>query len=759
MTRTLRGIWSRRGTLLPLLLLTVVVVSGAVSVIGFADRAGTSPRLAVPLLLLGAVAVPATGRELANARRDEIAVARLRGLQGGALYRLLAVEPLLVLLLGGALGVVLGGAGAWLAGVVWVDASAALPGLDAVEAGVAIVVVGLVAVLAGMAGALREPLSEQVSVAARPRAASTGAIFGNVLVLVAAVVAVYRSSVLTSDEPDWVVLAGPALVGLAVGQVVVWLLRLGARLAVGRTARGALPGFLAARRLARVADAATPVRILVAASVVAALAVTGAAEVGDWTDDTARLRVGAPLQVQVDRDAVGAVALTRQLDPDGRWLMAAVLVPGEGSVAARRAFLDTERYDAVVGDFLDGTAAAGLGDRVSRLGGGDSSIATGDTVRATVRGVSSRRSGEMRPRVGVRYLDAAGTERRSTLSLRVPLSGDPATGEAPLRGCAGGCVVSSLTLARTPGDTTLPWILTTLDFGGADGLARSWKPSVTDRFGRPSAPVVVDDGLLAPASPGPLVAEPVSGGPRTPVLATDSATFDGAPLLDSTGGDERPADVVGRFPALPLVEADGLLADLPRAAAGAPPTVPAAQVMVLARADTPDDVLTRLGRAAGHHPRTLDQVRAVTSAEAGAAQARVYSLMAGFCLLAALLVLAAAVARQRSAWLREVAALRVVGVATGQLRGSGRMEVAWLAIAAVLATVAGAVGAVHLLLAHLSLVAVPEHAVPLRAGLDWWPIALATALAAAGVLLVTGRGRAVSADRGRPAILREAGAP
>ena len=82
--------------------------------------------------------------------------------------------------------------------------------------------------------------------------------FASVLILVGAVVAVYRSSVVTSGEPDWVVLAGPALVGLAVGQVVVWLLRLVARLALGRTARGALPGFLAVRRLARVADAATP---------------------------------------------------------------------------------------------------------------------------------------------------------------------------------------------------------------------------------------------------------------------------------------------------------------------------------------------------------------------------------------------------------------------------------------------------------------------------------------------------------------------
>ena len=198
-----------------------------------------------------------------------------------------------------------------------------------------------VAVLVGMAGALREPLGDQVSLAARPRASSVVAVFGDVLVLVGAAVAVYRGSV-AGEDPDWVVLAGPALVGLAVGQAVVWLVRLAARLALRPTGSGRLAGFLAVRRLARVADAATSLRVLVAASVVAALALTGAAQVDDWTDDTARLRTGAPLSVPLeDGGAVGALALTRDLDPEGRWLMAAVLVPGEGSILARRAFLDT----------------------------------------------------------------------------------------------------------------------------------------------------------------------------------------------------------------------------------------------------------------------------------------------------------------------------------------------------------------------------------------------------------------------------------
>ncbi len=765
MTRTLRGAWSRRGTLLPLLLLTVVVVAGAVTVLGFADRAGTSPRLVVPLLLLGAVAVPSTGRELASARRGEIAVARLRGLQGAGLYSLLAVEPLLVLLVGGVGGLVVGGAGAWLAGRLWVDAAAGLPGISAVLAGLAIVAVGLVAVLVGMAGALREPLSEQVSIAARPRPSSVAAVFGEVLVIAAAVVAVYRSGVASASEPDWVVLAGPALVGLAVGQIVVWLVRLVARAAVPRTTRSSLAGFLAVRRLARVADAAGPVRVLVAAAVVAALALTGATQVDGWTDDTARLRAGAALRVPVDTDAAGVLALTRDLDPDGRWLMAAVLIPGEGSAAARRAFLDTARYDAVAGDFLDGTAAAGVSRRIAELGAPDSSAPVDDRLTATVEGVSARRQGRMRPRVRIDYRTGSTTgpaNGSARLRLHVARSGAPVTATVRVPDCGADCVLTGLTLARSPGDTTLPWILTGLDLGGVDELAPGWQPAFEPRNFRgtelPGGPIPVDNGLLAAATSRPLSATPAGTDRALPVLATDSATWTGRPQLNSTGGDERPAQILDRLPALPLVEADGLLADLPRAAAGAPPTVPAAEVMVLARADTPADVLTALIAAAGHPPETLDQAVSATAELSGAAQAKVYSLMALFCLVSALLVLAAAVARQREAWRREVAALRVIGVPIGLLRRSGRVEILWLTVATAGATVVGAQVAVRLLLAHLALVRVPLHAVPLRAGIAVGPVLAAAGAVVVAIVLIAGRGRAVRGADGRPAILREEGA-
>lgn len=221
MTRTFRGAWSRRWTLLPLLLLTGVVVAGLVSVIGFAEGARTSPAVAVPLLLLGLVAVPDTGRQLAAVRRGEIALARLRGISGAQLYAILAVEPLLVLVTGALVGVVAGAAIAWVAGRTWIGSDTALVGVGALPAVAGVVVVGLVAVLAGMAGSMREPLSEQVSLAQRPRAASTVALFWSVLLLVGAGVAIYRSVVADATDGDWVVLAGPALVGLADRKSVV----------------------------------------------------------------------------------------------------------------------------------------------------------------------------------------------------------------------------------------------------------------------------------------------------------------------------------------------------------------------------------------------------------------------------------------------------------------------------------------------------------------------------------------------------------
>ena len=765
LARTLRGAWSRRGTLAPLLALTTVVVAGVVAVLGFSEAAGTSGALAAPLLLLALVALPTTGRELAAARRGEVALARLRGLEGGELYVLLALEPLLVLVLGGLLGGSLGLLVAHLSASAWLTDPAALVGTDALTAAVLVVLAGLVALLVGMGAALREPLADQVAAVARPRRTTPASAFAQVLVVVGAAVAVYRSSVTPADDaggPDLVVLAGPALVGLAVGAAALWLLRLLARRWVRhRGPRAGLAGFLAARRLARVAGVAGAggaVQVLVAAAVVAGVALTAAVQVGQWTERSARLVAGAPLRIDLETDAEPALELTRRLDPDGRWLMAAVLVPGEGSVPARRAFLDLSRHERVLGGFHDDTSAAGLATVVDELvddaAAGSTGPVEGTDVVATVSGVSRRLEGRVRPEVLLTLRDAAGGTRQVRLLLEVGLDGAPATASAEV-GCAEGCEPVAVTLQRRADDSQLSWTLDSLVLGDQDLLERGWSPAQETRGDRIGGPVPVAGGLLAVTSSTPLVAVPDPGSAAVPVLATRSATWDGEPVLDSPGGLDLPAQVVARVPALPLVQADGVLADLPRALVGSPPTVPVAEVALLARADTPPALLDEVLDETGGELRTLEQVRAGLSDDTGAAQARVYLLVAGFGLLVALLVLGTAVARERPAWLRDVAALRVVGLDVRRVRGAVRLEVAGLVVVSVGAALLGTAAGVLWLLGDLALVEVPDHAVALRTSLDPLPVLLLGLVVAAVVALVVGRGRRPSAERSRPAVLRE----
>jgi hypothetical protein len=555
-----------------------------------------------------------------------------------------------------------------------------------------------------------------------------------------------------------VVLAGPALVGLALGQITVWLVRLVAVAGVRWTRGATLPVFLATRRLARTGQAAAPIRLVVAATVVAAVALTGAQQVGQWSDDTARMRAGAPYQVLLeDADVDDALDLTREVDPDGRWLMAAALVPDEGSVPARRAFLDVSRYDAVVGDFFDDTPASGVTARIADLVPADAArMSTGERVTATVRGVSRRLRGDLRPRIEVVYDGAGVVDATAPLTLDLPTSGGPDTAARRLPGCSGGCIATAVVLRRSPGDVRLPYVVTGLEFGGVDLLDQPWRSTGGGDGSGSTGPLEVDDGLMMLATPA--VQEAVAAGAdrRTPILATDTASWDGPPLLDSPGGDDRPAQVLDQLPALPLVEADGVLADLPMAASGAPPTVPAAEVLVLAAADTPREVLNAVAEAPGAQaPRALTDVEDSTRLQTGATRARVYALMAGFCVLVALLVLASAVTRHRAAIRSEVAALRVLGVDHRRARLSGRWEIGALGLGAVVATVLGGIVGVVLLLRNLALVDVPDHSVPLDVGVALLPIAGSALAAALLVVLVGGRGRDTTAEQARPALLRE----
>lgn len=766
MTRALRGAWSRRGVLATLVVMTAAVVAGAASVIAFAEAAGTSRLLAAPLLLLGAVAVPAIGRELATARREEVGLARLRGIHGARLVAVLLVEPATAILLGTLAGLGLARLLVPLATLRWLDETGAVwtPAVLVTAAGSA--VAGLVAVLVGSWGALREPLATQVSTASRPRRATTFVVFLSLLALVGAAVAVYRSRVV-AGQPDLLVLLGPALVGLALGQVAVWTLRGAARALVGSTGRGGLATFLASRRVARADDLTGPVRLVVAAGVVAALAASGATSVSSWSDEQARVGLpGAAVVPLDDTGAVGALALTHELDPEGRSLMAAVLLPGNDQLDGRQAYVDSARWAAVSGDTLDDSAAA-LGARDLEALAPTVPMWAGPANRFTVEAELGPGTPPGDYLVGVEYVADGDVLAEAQARLRVP-AGAPGRGSVALPGCRTGCQVRSLTsmpVARGGQGVADVRVLrlTRATFGAVDLLSADWRPgeTVTDRF-VPSPPERVprDAELVAPTARGLEVllvpwaetrVELVT--PPVPVLATrqgDPGAGYGAP-----GGDDRSADVVATRDLLPLVGRVGTVADLVAGAWASSPTGASAETFVVVAEDAPGTVVDALVRRTGSEPVALGASRASVEEASGGSQSGGYLLMAGACLVVALLALAAGAARLRRAHARDVAALRTVGVPVRTARAAGRRELAAVALLVASAVVAGGWLAVRLLLPGLPLLDLPPGGVPFRPDPELLPLLLPAVLAAVGVVVLGGRARRVTAGSTRPALLRE----
>lgn len=782
MSRVLRGAWSRRGALTTLVLMTVAVVGGAVTVLQFAAAAGTSRWLAAPLLLLGAVAVPSIGAELAVARREEIGLARLRGIHGLRLWRFLLVEPLLAIVVGTLLGLVVGAVGTVLVTRTWLyDTAEALqqPAMiaSAAIAGAALVIVGLSA-----AAALREPLAVQVSTRRRPRRATTLAIFLSVLVLVGAGVAAYRSRS-ASEEPDLVVLLGPALVGLALGQVAIWVIRIAARGLTPVTERRGLGAFLAARRLARADDLVTPVRLVVAAAVVGALALSGAVSVARWTQEQAGVEVpGARTIVATELGAVGALDLTEEVDPEGDHLITTVIVRNEARLAERRAYVDAGRWDAVVGDFYDGTPARAASDAVDRLGTDAVPLeATGDRLEVTATATTLPppevftapngtrfRTGANALVVRVSYIGADNVSGTVSATTRFRNEGVQSVGSVGLRACAEGCLITGLEVSRDLSGVFTPETfrvrVRSIRIGDTDLARSTWLPdpasvaaALDDRFVPPDSIdrrvlANLPDGLelsLLPGSSLRLISESRNG--SVPVLVAGEE----APQALDLGGDERTTDVIGVAGSMPLVGSRGLLSDIRTSAVGSDPTVPTAEVQVVAAAGTPKAMLDRVADATGTSWRSFAAVRDQLGETHGGAQSVAYALTALACALVALLALGAGVARHLRDYRRDVASLRVLGISVGTARRAGRTELVSLTVLVLAVVVAGGWLAVTLLLGGLPLLSLPVAGVPLDTAPHLVPLAIPAVLSAAAVVLVGGRARAVRASTTRPSLLRE----
>jgi hypothetical protein len=643
----LRGIRAHALASLATLVVALVVSGGAVGVVGAARVGGTPGAVAAMLALYGAVALAEQSARTVVDRSHDIALARLRGLHGGRLV-LFAAAPLLTVSL---VGIAVGSAvGTWVAGRIahhWGVAYSL--GTREVLVAVAILAGAWLTIVLVSATVIRRPLVDALSTQPRRRTSHWIVTFLELLVIAGAVLAVYEAH---RSEADWVPTIAPALVALAAGQLVMWLLaltpRLGRRLGVSLTSR----------RLRRDPDPGSAVRVLVAAAVLLAVTLTGGRAAADWRDDAGRLQAGGPLVVPVQGGALRAYAAAHDADPDGRWLMAAVSV-NDLSPTDRRVYVESGRWDAVVGDFVAGTSVAAAGSHMSTLADQKQPIVLrGDTLTAEIGSVGGA-SGQ----IVLTYLSDKGFLQKSTIAVT-------AAGEAtgPLRSCEVGCAV----------------VTVALDGGGFDLDRLSAGP--THVLGHTS---------YAGGATQTVLDETQGAAPAAALVTSDLASSDSIPGVD---GKDVPMRVVGRVGAVPFVGRSGALLDLGRVLLGAVGTVASARPTVVARADTPTSVLARLSQDGGGTPRPYAAVGSRLTATPEARADSLALLVAIGVALVALTHLLAWLAGQTARRRAETAGLRVAGITPRTVRRAYATEAAILAaIVLVTSAIAAAATTVPLL--------------------------------------------------------------
>jgi FtsX-like permease family len=712
---TRRALRAHLGQSLALFSIGVLAVAGCVVAAGYARATHTSAGSAAALLLLGGTAVAVQGAASVQARRFEIALLQLRGGQGLRLLRGAVAEPAVILVVAAVVGALLGWVAARAAVHRWLGprTSFAMTAYEWSTAGL-VLMVSLLVVVAVSWRTTYEPLLSKLDNLQRPRGATATGVFLSLLVLIGAVVSVYQARSFGVRHADWVSYLSPALLGLAAGQVGIWLVSLLAR---ATTSAGALDRrlgwFLTLRRLARRATSVALLRIVVAAVVVAGIAASAQLGSAAWREQTARVEVGGPVSFAVAGGGLRAYTASHRADPRGRWLMAMAASPDPTGGSYRDAFVDSPRWHRVVGGFFAGTPIAAVSDRIGVLAprqvvrvvsGRRFSVAfSARTAARTLPGARQRRHLAQLPsylqspalQFTVTYVDGTGNEQLlqvPTTLLRLPARVDP--GEvgysARIRGCDLGCAVEGVAVqGRTRHG---PLRITGMSIGKSSLLPGGPAGMVLRRSARVRAVAGggLDLVLRASYKPFPLLSwGPV---PAAPALATPGLRLQhvgGHPQAYGIDGQPRPVDVRGQVPALPLLGRAGLLLDLGSALRGAGGKIPVTRTRIVARADTPPAVLRRL-RATGAvgARRTVAQTLAAIQRSGTAQATTLYALVAAFGLAIAAVAVVSATVEQRRSRRLEAASLRVVGVEIEEVAGAYRNEAAVLGAA--VAVVAGA---------------------------------------------------------------------
>ncbi len=610
-------------------------------------------------------------------RRGELALASLRGYGRRQLWFLGMLEPLVILALATPLGVLTGYVGSRELAHRWLISDLPVPFI----LGSALAVVGVVIVTAVVAAivvrdAVNEPLSAQIAGVRRPTKSGRAVIVMRLaLIALAAAALVTAASRTKPQNPDATDLALPILLAVASG-LLVGLVVLGVAGAWVRWSarRRALSSYIASRTVRRRREGTMVILPVTAALTVAVFAIGVSLAASTWRASAAATQVGAPLSYSTKLTLTRAVGLTHELDPDGRWLMAAGQdfpnADETTSIVMPRVIVDSTRLARVASWPEQWTPGRSASDVASDIGPSRPPILfQGSKLTLTVDNNVEGTYDQLG--VTVTVLDDNGELKDVNAG---PFDPGRTTVTTRLRTCQTRCQVEKLS------------------FGGPSALVEAMHGTATiESFTVDGKPVrgVLDGGWRPQASPiintttavrkverrqGRLTMTVRAGGPDSYAGISPQDFPAAIPVLFGRLADvtpDLPTGASGLFrvaPAGALAESvpfrgpSGVLIDFTAFARNASQGNTDTLVYIWARADTPQRILDELAARGMTNPTTEAQTKRVLDQDAFALALRLYIVVTVLVILLALAGLAANLAVQLPARRRDAASLRVVGV-------------------------------------------------------------------------------------------------
>jgi hypothetical protein len=611
-------------------------------------------------------------------RRSELALASLRGFSRRQMWMLGLIEPVLMVVIATPIGLAGGYLGARALARTWLTPGLPMPlSATSILALLVVVLSTLVVATIVVRESLSEPLSAQIAGVRRPGRSGRWSMLLQ-LVLVASAVAVLVATLAHTKKanPDATDLALPVLLAVAAGLLTTIAAQVVARWWSSWTSRRrGVFGYLASRTISRRREGTLVILPLTAALAVAIFAAGVFTAAADWRASDAATIVGADRSYATKLTMDQAVAVTHQIDPAGRWIMA---VAAEYTQDGERLVMDTPRLARVgvwPSSWTPGMSAADVSRALAPTR--PSVTLTGSRLSLTL---DNEVTGDFATLTAdLTILQPDGTE---TLVVLGPFHRGVSTDSAHLPECAKGCLVKQLSFGGPGG---LPEAMSgsaTITGFRVDGrpvrtaLDLPWRDA-QQLLDTPSAvagqPQIVPKGIeirfasrsadsFAAITPDdvPLVRPVIVG--RTARLTVTRTLANGDLQLHTDASIPLDVHPVATAESVPVQGPTGMLIDYTMFTRDVSLTNSLTFVTILARSDTPSSVVAALAARGINQPQTLGTTRGLLDQDAFALALNLYLVVAVIVILLALAGLGANLAVQMPARRRDAASLRVVGL-------------------------------------------------------------------------------------------------